>query len=118
MADRFDFQVSLYVFFLGGGGGGHNSIHSHNLFSSNNQRLGSTSDPGFWSRVKTLQPRPQGFSHPFSKGKALGTRLKTLLLLRGALGKFHVIEEQNARDQVTSDRWCKRTWSDFVLCIP
>ena len=74
---------------------GHNLIHSHNLYTNNhNQRLGSTSDPGFWSRVKTL------------------------LLLRGALSKFHVIEDQNARDQITSDRLCKRAWSDFGKCIP
>ena len=46
-------------------------------------KSGSASDPGFWSRVTTL------------------------LLQLCVLGKFHVIEGQDARDQISSDRWYK-----------
>ena len=44
---RTDLTFRLACTFFFWGGGGHNSIHSHNLYTSNNQRLGSTSDPGF-----------------------------------------------------------------------
>ena len=62
---------------------------------------------------------------PTSNGKNENTecgrqrsKVKTLLLQRCALRKFHVIDGQNMRDQITNDRRSKRTWSDCVLCIP
>ena len=47
-------------------------------------------------------------------------KVKTLLLQRCALRKFHVrvTVGQNTRDQITSDRRSKRAWSKCVLCIP
>ena len=45
------------------------------------------------------------------------SKIKTLLLQRGILSKFHLVEGQNARDQVTTDKRFKRSSSEFILCI-
>ena len=46
-------------------------------------------------------------------------KFKTLLLQRCALRKFLVTNGQNTRDQIfTIDRRAKRTWSNWVMCIP
>ena len=42
-----------------------------------------------------------------SKGKR-----SVALTLWFVLRKFLVIDGQNTRDQITSDRWSKRAWSD------
>ena len=46
------------------------------------------------------------------------SEVKTLLLQRCALRKFHVTDGQNTRDQTTRGRRSKRSWSICVLCIP
>ena len=46
------------------------------------------------------------------------SKVKTRLLQRCALRKFHVTDGQNTRDQITSDRRSKRAWSNCVMCIP
>ena len=48
----------------------------------------------------------------------LRSKVKTLLLQRCALIKFHVRGGQNTRDQITSDRRSKRAWSHCIMCIP
>ena len=45
------------------------------------------------------------------------SKVKTLLLQRCALCKFHVVEGENARNQVTTDKTFKRSSSEFILCI-
>ena len=45
------------------------------------------------------------------------SKVKTLLLQRCALCNFHLVEGQNARDQVTTDKRFKRSSSEFILCI-
>ena len=45
------------------------------------------------------------------------SKIKTLLLQRGIFCKFHLVEGQNARDQVTTDKRFKRSSSEFILCI-
>ena len=40
---------------------------------------------------------------------------QTPSLLRCAFRRFHVREGKNARDQITSDRRSKHTWSDCIL---
>ena len=40
---------------------------------------------------------------------------QTLSLLHCAFRRFHVIEGKNPRDQITSDRRCKHSWSDCIL---
>ena len=50
--------------------------------------------------------------------RRLRSKVKTLLLQRWALIKFHVRGGQNTRDQITSDRRSKRAWSHCIMCIP
>ena len=45
---------------------------------------------------------------PTSKTQRLRSKVKTLLLQRCALRKFHVTDDQNTRDQITIDRRAKR----------
>ena len=40
---------------------------------------------------------------------------QTPSLLHCAFRRFHVIEGKNPRDQITSDRRCKHSWSDCIL---
>ena len=41
-----------------------------------------------------------------------------LLLYHYALRKFHMTDNQNTRDQITSDRKSNSMWSNCILCIP
>ena len=41
------------------------------------------------------------------------SKVKTLLLKRFALGKFHVIDDQNTREDMTSDRRSEPAWSQI-----
>ena len=43
--------------------------------------------------------------------------IKTLLLHRCALRKFHVKDSQNTRDQITSDRGSKHAWSNKLRYV-
>ena len=45
------------------------------------------------------------------------SKIKTLLLQRFTLCKFHVVEGQSAPDQVTTDKRFQRSSSDCILCI-
>ena len=45
------------------------------------------------------------------------SKVKILLLQRYALGAYHVIDGQNTRYHIMSDRRSKRSWSDCILCI-
>ena len=45
-------------------------------------------------------------------------KVKMLLLQHCALHKYHVIDGQNTRGQITSDRRSKRECANRILCIP
>ena len=46
------------------------------------------------------------------------SKVKTLLLQRSVLCRFHATDSQNMRDQITTGRTSKHGWSHCLLCIP
>lgn len=61
-----------------------------------------------------VQPLYYYFDTTFVLTKRLGST-REISLLRCAFRKFQVREGKNARDQITSDRRPKHTWSDCIL---
>ena len=63
-------------------------------------------------KVRECDESNRSLTNPWARS------MQTLVLQCCALCQFHVIEGQNAHDQITSDRKSKLAWSDCILCIP
>ena len=73
--------------------GGHISIHSHNLYTQ--------------SQGVLLTPASDRGSQRSCSSAVLWVSFTFFFVLFFFFSKFHVIEGQNARDQISSDRWYK-----------
>lgn len=69
------------------------------------------------SRVTSLAISNRELASRLRECRPDRSKIKTLLLQRGILSEFHLVEGQNARDQVTTDKRFKRSSSEFILCI-